>query len=170
MMFYQYTWCYIFFPDKSSSTSQFIKGKSRDLQKLLRYIWFQHLRMVQVIVLICLRFLNFQVVMVFLVFLLLFCFILKWFTIRSITININIVDFVSIIVPQNFLMELNNCEHILKDYKLAWRISRSSALTINVLITFDMCDLNGALFLNANFFLLHHFHLQQQLKVLFPLL
>ena len=32
-------------------------------------------------------------------------------------------------------------------------ISRSSALSINVLLTFEMHDLDGALFLNATFFL-----------------
>ena len=47
-------------------------------------------------------------------------------------------------------------------------ISKSSGLSINALLIFEMQDLNGELFLNL--FQLYHFHLQQQLKNLMSVL
>ena len=56
------------FHDKSSSTLMFIKGKTRDLQKLLRHLS----GIVTYVMVIGRRLLEFQVVTVFLAFLLLF--------------------------------------------------------------------------------------------------
>ena len=64
MMFYQYT---IFCP--SGSTSQFTKGKSGYLQKWLRY-----LKMLLVVAVLSLHVLNFQAVVIFLVYLLILSF------------------------------------------------------------------------------------------------
>ena len=47
-------------------------------------------------------------------------------------------------------MSWNNFDYIL--IYIAMPMSRSSALSVNVMVMFEMHDLNGALFLNAIFF------------------
>ena len=49
-------------------------------------------------------------------------------------------------------------------------ISRSSALSTNVVLVFDIHDINGGLFLNTTLSVFYHVHLEQQLKYLFYLL
>ena len=49
-------------------------------------------------------------------------------------------------------------------------ISRSSALSINVLLMFEMHDLNGAILLNATFFSALSFSFEAAAKRSFPLL
>ena len=106
-------WCSIntksFINHKSSYISQFINGKSRNIQKLWRHlsgIVIQHLKLLLLIVLVDFHLLDFQVVVVLLVFFLLFCFIFKWLNIGSIIINV--ISFVSVMTAQTSWYQRND--------------------------------------------------------------
>ena len=140
-MFYQYEY-QSFVHDKSSSTWQSIKSKSKDLQKLVRYLSeivtskFKLGAGAHSGQLVFPSFPPFRYCFWFSCY---FCLTHKWFTIWSIIITI--IHLISIIILQTSKLSLWS-----NTLYMGITMSRSSALFMNVLLIFD---LNGALFLNT---------------------